>query len=89
MYLNKRQARHQDQSINGKYNNFSPTTTTRHRPPESRNSKNYDKSTRVGLFLNKTNKTSYNLPGGLGPSKAVCGHSGAVRVTTGEYEHFY
>ena len=60
MYLNKRQARHQDQSINGKYNNFSPTNTTRHRPPKSRNSTHYDKSTNVGLLSNKTNKISYS-----------------------------
>ena len=59
MYHNKRQARLQDQSINGKYNNFSPTNTTRHRPPKSRNNTHYDKSTKVGLLLNKTNKLSF------------------------------
>ena len=54
MFLNKHKAREQDLLMCGIYNNNKlPPATERHRPPESSN-RSCNKSTKIGLFTNKT-----------------------------------
>ena len=54
MFLNKHKAREQDLLMCGIYNNNElPPATERHRPPESSN-RSCNKSTKIGLFTNKT-----------------------------------